>query len=368
MRGIAWWAVVAVGMVVVAGAAGAWVSCGVGSTEVRLPEGEPFARLSEYNLFTGRLADLKPNTGVLPYDLNSPLFSDYAHKFRTVWMPKGKSAVYNDSVTLEFPEGTLITKTFYYPANYQEPDGKRNIIETRVLLRQASGWVSLPYIWNQDQTDATLEVTGEQRQVSWNHTDGTVRTANYTIPNVNQCKGCHGYKNVLLPIGPKIRNLNKTYPYADGPMNQLDKWAQLGYLTGYTSAAASPRLAQWDDPSSGSLDERARAWLEINCAHCHNPHGAGGTSGLNLLASVKDPMAYGICKSPVAAGRGSGGFSYDIAPGEPEKSILIYRLETNDPGRMMPELGRSVVHEESVALLKEWIRAMPKNNCDARGL
>ncbi len=82
------------------------------------------------------------------------------------------------------------------------------------------------------------------------------------------------------------------------------------------------------------------------------------TSGLNLSVAEPDPTALGILKTPVAAGRGSGGNAYDIVPGKPDESILIYRLTSTDPGDMMPELGRKTVHTESLILLKEWIRAM----------
>ena len=109
---------------------------------------------------------------------------------------------------------------------------------------------------------------------------------------------------------------------------------------------------------TGSLDARARAWLEINCAHCHNPAGPARNSGLDLLASQTNPTAYGVYKAPVAAGRGSGGREFDIVPGQPDKSIMVYRIASTDGGIMMPELGKRLVHEEGLALIREWIAAM----------
>ncbi len=133
---------------------------------------------------------------------------------------------------------------------------------------------------------------------------------------------------------------------------------EAGYLKGAPAHDAAPKLAVWNDPSSSSLDDRARAWLEINCAHCHNPHGPASNSGLDLRFSQRDPVKWGVMKVPVAAGRGSGGRSYDIVPGKPDESILTYRLESTEPGIMMPELPRRMVDEESLSLIKEWIASM----------
>ncbi len=149
----------------------------------------------------------------------------------------------------------------------------RRLIETRILKREADGWVGLPYIWNKEQTEATLDVAGDTVDVSWIHTDGRARTNNYIIPNANQCKGCHKAGDIMRPIGPKARHLNRDFAYADGTENQLMHWARVGALANAPDPTAAPRLAVWSDPKSGTLDDRARAWLEINCAHCHSPEG-----------------------------------------------------------------------------------------------
>ncbi len=164
----------------------------------------------------------------------------------------------------------------------------------------------------------------------------------------------------MEPIGPKARQLNRDFAYADRTENQLAHWQARGALTGAPAPQEAPRLAVWDKPETGTLDERARAWLEVNCAHCHNPLGPARNSGLDLVAAQKNPTAYGIWKAPVAAGRGSGGLAYDIVPGKPAESILVFRTGSTDAGIMMPELGKRLVHEEGVALLREWIAAMPE--------
>ncbi|HYD92224.1 MAG TPA: c-type cytochrome domain-containing protein, partial [Flavobacterium sp.] len=136
------------------------------------------------------------------------------------------------------------------------------------------------------------------------------------------------------------------------------QWAEFGYLTGLPSQNAVPVMAAYEDAGSGTLEERARAWLDANCAHCHNPGGPANTSGLFLEYTETNSTALGFCKSPVAAGNGSGGHRYAIVPGHPEKSILTYRIKSNDPGVMMPELGRKIVHEEGVALVERWIASL----------
>ncbi len=319
----------------------------------------PYDKLSQYQLFAGEPKAQQPAPGVIPYDLNSALFSDYADKYRFVKLPPGTHATYSDNGVFGFPVGTVIAKTFAFPRDARDPKQGRRLIETRILKHNADGWVGLPYIWNAGQTDATLDVAGDTVDVSWIHTDGRTRTDNYIIPNANQCKGCHKSGETMTPIGPKARNINRDFPYQEGSENQIAHWSRLGALVGATDPGAAPRLANWADPKTGTLDARARAWLEINCAHCHNPEGPARNSGLDLLASQRNPTAFGIEKPPIAAGNGSGGLAHDIVPGQPDKSILVYRISSTHPGIMMPELGKRLVHDEGVSLIREWIAAMP---------
>ena len=110
--------------------------------------------------------------------------------------------------------------------------------------------------------------------------------------------------------------------------------------------------------ASAPLEQRARAYLDVNCAHCHNPAGPAHTSGLDLSWSQSDPALWGVRKRPVAAGRGSAGFEFAIDPGQPERSILLHRMQSTDPGVMMPELGRQLVDDRAVQLMRDWIASM----------
>lgn len=323
----------------------------------KLVSGKPSPRLSTYNLFKNA-ARQAPNEGLVPYHLNTPLFSDYALKYRFLYLPEGQQALYRENEVFDFPTGTVLVKTFGFPADLRMPDQNIRIIETRLLVREADRWVAWPYIWNEDVSEARLKVTGARVPVSFTHTDGTRRDFSYLVPNKNQCKGCHANGKDITLIGPKARNLNGPYPYAHGAENQLTYWARSGHLSGAPPAEDAPRVPVWNDPRSGTLADRAKAYLDINCAHCHRPTGPGRTSGLYLDYTETNDRARGIWKRPVAAGRGSGDLEFVIKPGAPDESILIYRMESLHPGVAMPELARSLTHNEGVALIRAYVGAM----------
>ncbi len=313
--------------------------------------------LSEYKLFRGDLAKLEAVDNVIEYDVNTPLFSDYSFKHRVIRLPEGTSAKYEPNEAFDFPVGTIIAKTFYYPHDMTDASRGRRLIETRILRRDENGWIGLPYVWNEEQTDATLSLAGAAVEVQWVHHDGTSRTNTHLVPNLNDCKRCH-QNEVMAPLGPTARNLNRDFEYTHGSENQLANWTRTGLLTGAEKQEDAPKLAVWDDPRTGTLDARARAWLDVNCAHCHNPKGPARNSGLHLNVDVTDRYQLGVFKTPVAAGKGTGGRSYGIVPGKPDESILLYRLETVEPGALMPEFGRNIAHPESIALIREWIESM----------
>jgi hypothetical protein len=115
---------------------------------------------------------------------------------------------------------------------------------------------------------------------------------------------------------------------------------------------------RWARPAEATPEQRAKAYLDSNCAHCHNEAGAADTSALHLSIDAAIDVHYGVCKTPVAVGRGSGDRPYDIYPGRPDDSILVYRMQHSDPAIAMPELGRGSVHEEGVEAVSLWIAGM----------
>lgn len=318
-------------------------------------------KLSAYNLFAGNMADQKPAPGVLYYDLNSPLFSDYTTKYRFIKLPAGSTMKYvSKDDALEFPTGTIIAKTFAYLNDQRDPKAGQKLLETRVLVKGETSWQGVSYLWNESQSDATIKLTGTVLPSKWIHSDGSEKSNAYIVPNANQCKSCHGNNN--NPLGPKPRNLDRDLAQDTGPANQLARWASQGVLQHLPVSMTNHAVPVWNHPSTGTLDQRARAWLDINCAHCHQPGGGAQQSGLDLRYTQVDPAKIGIMKMPIAAGRGSGGKLYDIVPGKPEDSILVFRLESTEPGIMMPELPRRMVDVEGVALIKDWIQSMKKRD------
>ena len=352
-------------------------ACEKSTAPVTLHPADNFPQsLNDWHLMQSDGSHLWLNDTVLPYDLNTPLFSDYALKLRTVWMPDGMAASYNDVRELDFPVGTILSKTFHYQysddGNLQkldseatlEADGslsleKHRLIETRLLVRYKDGWTALPYVWNDAQTDATLEIAGAQFGFLFSADDGNQESFTYIVPDMNQCAACHVTDNTrkeVKPLGPKARQLNREFAYVSGTANQLEFWAASNRLTGL--ATTIPDNARWAERGNEDTDDLARAYLDVNCAHCHNPQGAADTSALILTFDAEVDREFGVCKPPVAVGRGSGDRPYDIYPGKPDESILLYRMQHDDPAIMMPELGRTTSHAEGVAVIRRWITAL----------
>lgn len=291
--------------------------------------------------------------GGTPYDLTTPLFSDYATKDRAVFVPPGKKIKYDANGPFDFPVGSVISKTF----GFGSPE---RIVETRLLVRRQDGWAGLPYVWRADRSRADLSLGGGSADVDFVNAAGHRVATRYAIPNANQCASCHAdAAGTMRPIGPKARLLNKDYDYGGRAENQLAHWTRTGLLAGAPDPSGAPRLPRWDDPKDGSLDLRARAYLEVNCAHCHNPGGLARNTGLFLDAANANKTQLGLCKPPVAAGMAAAGLRFDVVPGHPEKSILLYRLTSTHPKIKMPQLARSVVHAEGAALVADWIRSLP---------
>lgn len=343
--------------------------------------------LSEWKLFERRAGVLRPARDGLVYELSTPLFSDYAQKLRAIHVPPGTAIRYGED-EFAFPVDTIITKTFYYPID-EGDGGSANVVrkvrsaiedvsldlehvrllETRLLVNTREGWVALPYVWNDAQTEATLELAGDDLEIELS--DGHARERFvYQVPDTNQCASCHAAdfgQQRIVPIGVKARHLNRDVAYPNATENQLAHWARNEILSDLPDGATAPSSAQWNDARQ-DLNARARAYLDINCGHCHSATAAANTSGLLLDATTTDPARLGRCKVPVATGRGSGTGVFDIVPGTPDESILLQRMISTEPDIAMPEIGRALVHEEGVALIRAWIAAMPGDCASPRAI
>jgi len=228
-------------------------------------------------------------------------------------------------------------------------------------------------VWNEAQTEANLKRTGDL--INLTLVSGNTETPfPYQVPNTNQCAGCHATNNTtraIQPIGPKARHLDFYENNNQVVSRQLDDWVRQGKLENLPldiipdfedgKAPLSPELLiseimnlrEQNNPFS-----MARAYLDINCSHCHSKTGPADTSGLHLTPDTLLGPHLGLCKTPIAAGRGTGDRDFGIVPGDADASILHYRMASNKADIMMPELGRSLVHTEGAKLIADWINAM----------
>lgn len=315
----------------------------------------PYPVLSTYHFFDGAMADLVPVTGLLPFEPITPLFTDYAHKQRLVWMPAGTTGAHYvaDEDVLAFPDGAVLIKTFYY--DNVQPTGTRRIMETRLMFKRDGAWESACYKWNAAQTEAVLDMAGSINPLDWVDELGVTRHVDYRIPAAAECHTCHKRNSIDTPIGTKPQNLNSNHAYASGTMNQLAKWSQMGYLQGgYPSDIAT--TVKWDDPTQ-SLTDRVRAYVDMNCSHCHDEYRHCDYRPMRFAWDDNDDLVnMGVCVPPEDLI--DPAYNYIVSAGLPGRSMLYHRFTSTAEDVRMPLLGRTVVHEEAAALFHQWISTL----------
>lgn len=324
----------------------------------------PYPKLSDYKFFEGDIKEQKPSYKVLPFEPASQLFTDYALKKRFVWMPAGEKATYNgDGKVLKFPTGTALVKTFYY--NNVQPANTTSIIETRVMIKtgvdaetQEDIWMFANYKWNEEQTDAFLDMDGSYFPISWKDENNVIKSSNYRIPSGTECLTCHKSNERPIPIGPKPQNLNFDYNYTGGSQNQLAKWVTEGYLESLPNTTISSTV-NWKDTSK-PLETRVRSYIDANCAHCHATNNHCDYRPMRFAFSeTADPVNLGVCVAPQENIDNS--LTYIVTQGNSQRSVMHFRLSSTDEATRMPLLGRTIVHEEGLALIEQWINAMDPN-------
>lgn len=350
------------------------------------PDAPPPERLAAFNLFEWEPGTLnfRFNERVIPYEMNTELFTDYAVKLRAIYVPEGESGTYRQKGVFDFPVGSLVLKNFMLPEDLREPDQNVRLIETRVYVHTSKGWRGYPYVWNESGEYATYSPGGEVRNISFIDRHGETLTSRYLVPQQNQCVQCHEYKDLKTNqnhqtlIGPKARYLNRDRDYGDGSINQIKHLEAMGHLSGVPALDQIELAFDFREIEDANLEElddaiinrAARDYLDINCAHCHNPTGIQGISSqLFINYDIEEIYAdrnwerhLGICKRPGSAGD-VGNRHFDIVPGDPDDSILLFRVESTTPGQMMPVIARSLEHREATALLREWILRMEPQAC-----
>lgn len=324
---------------------------------------EPAALLSDYGFFEGELAQLRPAEGVTPYEPVSPLWSDGALKSRFLVLPEGESIDVRDDEEWELPLGSVLIKHFAFARDAREPEGERVHVETRLMTQTEEGWTGEVYLWDEDQAEAERFLPGALLTLDLLDEQGEAAPMHYVVPNTNHCRNCHEREDGMHLLGVIPAQLN-TEVERDGELvSQLDWLAEQGLFSQPLPPAAElPALASPTGPAP--LEDRARSYLHANCSHCHRPGANAWPSGLFFTYWEDDPIRYGVCKRPVATGAGSGGHSFDIVPGDPESSIVTFRMESTDPDIKMPELSNLQAHAEGVELVWDWIAQMPHQLCE----
>lgn len=329
----------------------------------------PYPKLSDYKFFEGEMKDLIPALNVIPYEPSSVLFSDYAHKKRFVWMPPGVKATFNgDNKILDLPVGAVLIKNFYY--DNVQPENITKIIETRIMIHKDSGWIFADYVWNAEQTEAFLDLAGSYTPISWKDENNVIRSVNYRIPSEVQCIVCHkqrveipgGEVTTYIPIGIKPQNLNFNYNYGSVSKNQLTKWIEQGYLEdNFTFPSAENTVVNYDDTSK-PLESRVRAYFDINCAHCHAQDRHCDYRPMRFAysetGSANGHANMGVCVPTADMQDFPSAYNTIIKPGNVDRSMLYYRINTTEESYRMPLHGRTLIHEEGVALIEEWINSL----------
>ncbi|TBX65788.1 hypothetical protein EZL74_11690 [Flavobacterium silvisoli] len=327
----------------------------------------PYAKLSDYKFFVGEMKNQIPALNVLPYEPASGLFTDYAHKKRFVWMPEGtKGTFVADGKILELPVGAALIKTFYY--DNVQPSNTTRIIETRLMIRKTTGWIFADYVWNEDQTEAYLDLNGSNVALSWKDENDIIKSANYRIPNEVQCNVCHKYKETIdnnyverhEPIGIKPQNLNFNFNYGTETKNQLTKWIEVGYLANNFSLPSIQNTVVNYNDTSKPLELRVRSYFDINCAHCHNANGHCDYRPMRFpFSETENNLAnMGVCVDTQDTQDFPPALSKIITPGNPDRSMLYYRLDTDNENYRMPLHGRTLIHTEGVELIGNWINSL----------
>lgn len=285
-------------------------------------------RISDYNIFTGDPVTLVPGNGFQLYELATGLFTDHAEKQRLIKVPAGQALTAKDDGLPQFPDGTILVKTFYYFNDKRNVSKGKRLIETRVLIKNNGQWLGGTYVWNVEQTDAALTASGSNTSITWIDEQANTRKIAYHIPAARDCASCHNANNSLMPVGPKMRNLNRDVVRDNKQVNQLQYLQEAGVLNAVDRHRFS-KLPDWQNKTY-PLPERVRAYLEVNCAHCHSDEGSCARSAVR--------------------------FGWDVPFADTRISTKKNRIISLMEKGRMPRAGTTIVDAEALALIKKYLQ------------
>lgn len=322
----------------------------------RVPEDQralPPEKLSETGLFTD-LARLTPRPGLIPFTVNSPLWSDGAAKVRWIAVPGDGTASdphadrigFQPTGAFRFPAGTVLVKHFEWNVGQRDPRAVRRL-ETRVLVVTENDQVfGFTYVWNDAQDEAFLIDERLEQEITVTTADGQTRRRTWVYPSRNDCLRCHN-ANAGFVLGVNARQLNGEYSFGETGVrdNQLRAWNHIGLFHPALDEAdidSLPRLTPVDAAGVRPAD-RVRSYLDANCSHCHQP---GGVHYVPFDARFDTPLAQQHLVNSL------------LLPGDPGRSKLLQRVASRESAVQMPPLATSQVDTAAVAAIEEWIHSL----------
>ena len=323
---------------------------------VDLAAGPPPSTISATGLYSD-IESRTPSPGLVPFSVNSPLWSDGAHKVRYLALPGLSQIEFSRGGPWRFPPNTVLVKSFYLDMVRGDPSSRR-IIETRLLIRAGDSerWEGFSYRWNEAGTDAELLIPGgtTRYEIVDAEAPGGRAHVDYRFPASEDCSRCHTAQ-VGQVLGVRTAQLNGFHDYGGVSAHQLETWNRLGLFT-EDIGGGFEEFPRWEDPADGSasLSGRARSYLAANCANCHRPGGLRRTE-IDLRYETELEAA-GIVDVP--PNLGVDGFDRRILlPGDGGNSVLVLRMLALDD-RRMPPLASGLVDEEGVRIVSRWIDAL----------
>ena len=341
------------------------------ATPPKSPDTPDFPRqLSEAGLFES-VKNHQMAAGVIPYSVNSPVWSDGAHKSRFIAIPESSGTegqpptiTFNPTNSWKFPEGTVLVQSLALNLASSDSDAKQasktenmKWIETRLLVLQNKEWVGYSYAWNDEQTDAMLvDSRGSSRELEVIGHDGAIEEQTWRFPSRSDCMVCHS-RAAGFVLGVSAPQLNRDHDYNGVVDNQLRALSHAGVLKGLDKVPGDcDRLADPYDASQ-KLEARARSYLHTNCSVCHVAAG-GGNSQMDLKYNTPDGEFKAIGVKPVHQAFGMSNAKI-ISPGHPEESVLLHRIKMRGAGQM-PLIGSSQVDQRAVEMIEQWIKSLPE--------
>jgi uncharacterized repeat protein (TIGR03806 family) len=288
--------------------------------------------LSAYQIFAGAPSNLAPAAGFELLELSSILFTDYAHKQRLVKIPAGTQMTQSSDGSIDFPNGTILTKTFFYYNDERDTSLGKRIVETRLEIKENNTWNIATYIWNQNQTEATLALNGSDMPITWIDKNGITRSTQYHVPTENECMTCHQSDNTMAPLGPTLLHLNRTVQRNGSTLNQITHLQNLGLLNQFVLQPIG-QMVDYKDISA-ALNDRGRAYLAMNCAHCHNPTGWEGATERQFDFRYEIPLS-------------ETGILY-------EKDKIKRALQDGE----MPFIGTTLADDEGINLIVDYLDSL----------